>query len=221
VRVLAPGRAANGTLRGVLRRRDGWWGIAFLILLLLQASMVSVPTAEDPAGYIKAFYAAHGTVIVVAQAIGALALIPFFLFARALDRRTRTSDGAERNWIMTAAALVVLAEIVTNAIPVLIVVMSNASSSAVQALTQIEDVADAFLFVSLSLFVLAATLDRPRWITAIGWTSAALMLVHAGLSLFGESALQAIAPLSFVVFFLVLTIWLLVGPMPEPERDAT
>jgi hypothetical protein len=210
----------NDTLPGVLRRRDGWWGIAFLILLLLQASMVSVPTAEDPAAHVKAFYAEHGTVIVIAQAIGALALIPFLLFARAVDRRARTSDGVERSWIMTAAVLVVVAEIVTNAVPVLIVVMNDASSATVHTLTKVEDVADAFLFAGLSVFVLAVARDRPRWITGVGWASAALMLVHAALSLIGVSALQAIAPLSFVVFLLVLSIWLLVGPVPEPERNA-
>jgi hypothetical protein len=33
--------------------------------------MVSVPTAEDSAERVKSFYAAHGAVIVIAQAIGA------------------------------------------------------------------------------------------------------------------------------------------------------
>ena len=107
------------------------------------------------AGTDGAFYAAHGTVIVIAQAIGALALIPFLLFARALDGRARTSDGVERSWIMPTAVLVVLAEIVTNAVPVLIVVMNDATSAMVHTLTKVEDVADAFLFVALSVFVLA------------------------------------------------------------------
>jgi hypothetical protein len=72
------------------------------------------------------------------------------------------------------------------------------------------------------LFIISVGRDRPRWIMAVGLASAALMLVHAALSLFGVSALQAIAPLSLVVFLLVLSIWLLVGsvPEPEPERDA-
>jgi len=173
------------------------------------------------AGTDGAFYAAHGTVIVIAQAIGALALIPFLLFARALDGRARTSDGVERSWIMPTAVLVVLAEIVTNAVPVLIVVMNDATSAMVHTLTKVEDVADAFLFVALSVFVLAVVRERPRWITAVGWASATLMLVHAALSLFGVSTLQAIAPLSLVVFLLVLGIRLLVGPVPEPERNAS
>ena len=89
--------SVGGTLAHVPRRRDGWWGIAFLIILLLQASMVSVPTAEDSAEHVKAFYAAHGTVIVIAQAIGVLALIPLVMFARALDRRARASHETGRS----------------------------------------------------------------------------------------------------------------------------
>lgn len=182
--------------------------------------MVSVPTAEDPAGHVRSFYAAHGSVIVIAQAIGALTLLPFWLFARALDGRGHSSDGVERSWIMPAAVLVVIAELVTNAVPVLIVVLSDATSATVQTLTKVENVADAILFAAFALFVVTVARDQPRWIMAVGWASAALMLVHAALSLFGATALQAIAPVSLVVFLLLLSIWLLVGPVPEPERDA-
>lgn len=204
----------------MLRRRDAWWGIAFLILLLLQASMVSLPTAEDSAEHVSAFFAAHGSVIVIAQAIGALALIPFLLFARALDRRARTSDEAGRSWIIPAAVVVAIAEIVTNAVPVFMVVMSEATPATLHTMTKLEDVGDAILFVALSLFVLAVSRDQPRWITAVGWASATSMLVHTVLSLVGESALQAIAPVSLVVFLLALSIRLLVGSVPEPERNA-
>ena len=165
----------RGTLCGVSRRRDGWWGIGFLILLLLQASMVSVPTAEDSAEHVQTFYAAHGSVIVVAQAIGALALFPLVMFARALDRRARASDGAGRSRIMPAAVFVVVAEIVTNAVPV-VIVMSSATAAAAHTLTKVEDVADAILFVALAAFVVAVAGSQVRWILAIGWASAALLL---------------------------------------------
>jgi hypothetical protein len=204
----------------VLRRRDGWWGIAFLILLLLQASMISVPTAEDPAAHVKAFYAAHGTVIVIAQAIGALALIPFLLFAQALDRRARASDGAERSWIMPAAVVVAIAEIVTNVVPAVIVAMSDATPATAHTLTKVEDVADAILFAGLALFAVAVARGQLGWIRAIGWASAALMLVHAVLSLFGVSVLEAVAPLSFVAFVLVLSIRVLLQPVPQLDPGA-
>jgi hypothetical protein len=205
----------------VPRRRDGWWGIAFLVLLTLQASMVSVPTAEDSGGHIQAFYLAHGTVIVIAQAIGALALIPFVMFARALDRRARTSSGGGRSWIMPAIVLIVIVQLVTNVVPVLIVTMNDATAATARSWTRVEDVADAILFAGIAFFVIAATRAQPRWILAVGWVSAALLLVHAAVSLFGESALQVVAPLSFVASVLLLSIRMLVQSMPEPEQNVS
>jgi hypothetical protein len=203
---------------GGVRRRDGWWGIAFLILLLLQASMVSVPTAEDSAEHVKAFYTAHGTVIVIAQAIGALALIPLVMFARALDRRARASDEAGRSWILPATVLVVIVEIVTNVVPVVIVTMSNAGSA--HTLTKVEDIADVVLFVALAIFTVAVSRNQVRWLVAVGWASAGLMLAHAGLSLVEVSALQAVAPLAFLVFVLLVSIRVLVQPILDPEAAA-
>jgi len=220
MRVLHSTPSRSGTLCGVSRRRDGWWGIAFLILLLLQASMVSVPTAEDSAEHVKALYGAHGALIVIAQAIGALALFPLVMFARALDRRARASGGAGRGWIMPAAVFVVVAEIVTNAVPVVIVAMSSASPAAAHTLTKIEDVADAILFVALAIFTVAVARHQARWFVAVGWASAGLMLVHAALTLVDVSALQAVAPLTFVVFVLLVSILMLVQPIPEPEAAA-
>jgi len=213
-------KAVNDRVSDVLRRRDGWWGIGFLVLLTLQASMVSVPTAEDPAGHIQAFYLAHGTVIVIAQAIGALALIPFVMFARALDRRARTSPEGARSRIMSATVLIVIVQLVTNVVPILIVTMNDAAAETARSWTRVEDVADAILFACLAFFAVAATRAKPRWIIAVGWVSAALMLVHAAVSPFGESALQVVAPLSFVVLVLVLSIRLLVGPVAKREPDA-
>jgi hypothetical protein len=212
-------RSPNGRLRGVPRRRDGWWGISFLILLLLQASMVSVPTAEDPAASVMSFYTAHGTVIVIAQAIGALALIPLVTFARSLDRRARLSAEAGRSWIMPAAVIVVIAEIVTNAVPVVIVAMSDATAASAHTLSKVEDVADAILFVALALFAVAVARSQVRWLAVVGWASAGLMLAHATVSLFDVSALQAVAPLSFVAFVLLLSIRMLL-PSSEPKAAA-
>ena len=180
--------------------------------------MVSVPTAEDSAAHVKSFYAAHGTVIVIAQAIGAIALIPLVMFARALDRRARASGDAGRSWIMPAAVLAVIAEIVTNVVPVVIVMLSNAGSA--HTLTKVEDVADVFLFVALATFTVAVSRNQVRWLVAVGWASAGLMIVHAALSLFEVSALQAVAPLSFVVFVVLVGIRVLVQPIPEPEVAA-
>ena len=169
----------------------------------------------------KAFYAAHGTVIVIAQAIGVLALIPLVMLARALDRRARASDEAGRRWIKPAAVLVVITEIVTNAVPVVIVTMSSATPASAHSLTKLEDIADAILFVALAMFTVAVARGQVPWLVGVGLASAGLMLVHAAVSLFGVSALEAVAPFSFVVFLLLLSIRMLVQPIPEPKAAPT
>ncbi len=50
-------------------RKGAWWGVAFVILLLVSAAMVSLPTAAEPGDRIAAFYSAHHQVIVWQQIV--------------------------------------------------------------------------------------------------------------------------------------------------------
>jgi hypothetical protein len=77
--------------------------------------MVSVPTGDDPGTKILAFYAANATVVVVAQVVGAVALVPLALFALALARRAPDRSSARR--IVAALVLAVVAELATNIPP--------------------------------------------------------------------------------------------------------
>ena len=43
--------------------RGGWWGVAFVITLLVAAAMVSLPTSAKSGSQISAFYRAHAGVI--------------------------------------------------------------------------------------------------------------------------------------------------------------
>ena len=180
-------------------RRGGWWGLAFLGLLLIQASMVSVPTAADATHHVRAFYDDHASVIVAAQLLGAIALLPFVLFARAL---ARTAPDRARTWIMPAVACVVVTELVTNAIPLWLSMTFDGSDTSIDRLVRANDLADALLLLALAGFALTTSVGRGRVLLWLGRLSAGLMALGALLSFAGVSGLEAAAPISFIVFVL-------------------
>src|ERR1700730_16343975 len=104
----ATDRPADAEVRGgvtrdpVMTRRGGWWGIAFVLAIVVVVAGVSLPTAASSGEHIRAFYAAHAQLIIVQQILEILALVLFVGFVVALQRRL----GGGR-WLLAAAALVV------------------------------------------------------------------------------------------------------------------
>ena len=48
----------------------GWWGTAFIVLLLLGAGMFSAPTAADPLPAVRSVYQHHPVVVRMSQLVG-------------------------------------------------------------------------------------------------------------------------------------------------------
>ncbi len=193
------------------QRAAGAWGIAFVVLLLVSAAMVSLPTAAESGERIAAFYSAHGQVITVQQVVGIVALAAFIAFALSLP---------PNRWLRLALWAFVVSELVTNVVP-LIIVATKPAPDAAHSLTLVEDLADSALFLSVALFVVAATLTQPRWLRAASYLVAAACGIRAVASPFGIAALDQVAPLIFVAFVLVLSIKLLVRPTAEVRLSAT
>ncbi|MDP9329088.1 MAG: hypothetical protein M3P11_00325 [Actinomycetota bacterium] len=187
--------------------RQGWWGIAFAVLLLIGAGMVSVPTADDPAAKIVAFYQAHTSIVLVAEVVGILALVPLVLFIRALAQRS--SDAAHSRRLMGVAVLVVVTELATNVPPVVLALASNPSPSSAHAWTFAVDLADATLFAALGLLALLAIRQQMGWFRWFGIGVAALCFAQAVGSPLGLTALDAIAPSAFLLFVAALSAWML------------
>src|SRR2546426_7998684 len=166
--------------------------------------MVSLPTADEPADRISAFYAAHGQLIVLQQIVGLFALAAFIAFALSLP---------PNRWLRLAVWAFVAAELVTNLVPLAIVAM-NPSADTARSLTFVEDLADSALFLSIALFVSAATLAEPMWLRLAAYVVAAACVIRAVASPFGVTALDQIAPLLFVALALALSVKLLVRPAP-------
>ncbi|TMF86468.1 MAG: hypothetical protein E6I11_04440 [Chloroflexi bacterium] len=192
-------------------RKGAWWGVAFVILLLVSAAMVSLPTAAERGDRITAFYKAHQQVIVWQQIIGTLALLPFLAFAAALSRWARM-DGRRNRWLMPAAGLVVLATVATSLVAGAMALMPDLSPALAHQLTVIEDLADSVLFASLAGFVLATSTGAPVWVRALAVLVAIASLARAVLSPFGVTVLDVAAPPAVLAFLLLMSGRLLFGP---------
>jgi len=193
-------------------RRGGWWGIAFAVTLFVAGAMVSLPSARRTGRAIADFYAAHTGVILVQQVLGVVTLAFFLAFALALGAR-------RRRWLLVGTALLAISELVTNIVPV-ILALTNPEPDGAHAWTVIEDLADEALFVSIAVFSVAATIDEVGWVRAVGLVVAAISLLRVVLTLFGVAALDALAPIAFLILILIVSVRILRGRKPAPTRTA-
>ena len=194
-------------------RRGGWWGVAFVVTLAVSAAMVSLPTSAQSGAEISAFYRAHPSVIVLQQALAVLSVAFFLAFARALG-------AGRRRWLLVGAILVALTELATN-IPPAVLALTNSTANEAFALTVVEDLADAALFMSAAVFSVAATIDQVGWVQVSGLVVAALSAIGAAASPFAVTALDFVAPLVFLALILILSVRMLIGTMPPgPARPA-
>lgn len=183
------------------RRFGGWWGTAFVVLLFVSAAMASLPTSADSDAAITAFYRDHASVVVLQQVVGALALAPFVLFALSLE---------PNRWLRPAVFLFVAVELVTNVVPLVIVVARDTA----RPLTLVEDIADAALFLAVALFVAVAALKQPLWLRLTAYLVAALCVIRALASPLHADFLDLVAPLAFIAFVLLMSIRAIVRPAP-------
>jgi len=183
------------------RRFGGWWGTAFVVLLFVSAAMASLPTSADSDAAITAFYRDHASVVVLQQVVGALALAPFVLFALSLE---------PNRWLRPAVFLFVAVELVTNVVPLVIVVARDTA----RPLTLVEDIADAALFLAVALFVAVASLRQPLWLRLTAYLVAALCVIRALASPLHADFLDLVAPLAFIAFVLLMSIRAIVRPAP-------
>jgi len=187
----------------ITSQRGGWWGIAFAVTLLVAGAMVSLPSARWTGRAIADFYAAHTGVILVQQLLGVVTLAFFLAFALAL--------GAPwRRWLLVGTALLAISELVTNIVAV-ILALTNPGPDGAHAWTVIEDFADEALFISIAVFSVAAAIDEVGWVRAVGLVVAVISLLRVLLTLFGEAALDALAPIAFLILIVILSVRILMG----------
>src|SRR5437773_1504809 len=71
---------------------------------------------------------------------------------------------------------------------------------------------------AIAVFSAAATTAEVGWVRAVGLVVAAISLLRVGLTLFGVAALDALAPIAFLILIVILSVRILMGlskPMPK------
>ncbi|HEY6629231.1 MAG TPA: hypothetical protein VI193_09645 [Acidimicrobiia bacterium] len=176
-------------------------GVAFAVLLLLSAGMVSAPRSDVPLTEIGDFYNENASVVLIAQAVGLAATAIFAFFISGLARLI----GDAR---VKVVGLVVAAASVLTAVP--LIVMSFQGSDPSPTMVSLTDLTDAILFLAIAVLLglLATNEIFPMWIRGLSLVGALLTLVRGIFGFFPIfSSLDFIAPLSFVVMVVVLSGW--------------
>jgi hypothetical protein len=195
-------------------RAAGWWGLTFVVLLLLSAGMASVPGGSDPLSTVRDFYTAHTGVIVVAQVVGLLAAAAFVPFVLTLRRGTPARTA--RPDVEASGAVVALAAVLT-AVPVLwlTVVADTGMAGTVHVLAVLSDLTDVALFTAIALWcaTLVRASDRLPFRVLAG-VVAVLSVARAVLLLVRSSVLGMVAPMAFILLVVVLSALVLLRRTP-------
>jgi hypothetical protein len=186
-------------------RATAYWGVAFVLLLLVSAGMVTVPSADRGVAFVRDFYEANRTVIVLAQAIGLVAAVAFLPFARGLQRQSWVG---RRPWVFVFGAAVSVAAVLAAVPPLLLcVVASTAGSGTLDALATASDRVDVVLFATISAFAVAvAVAVDTTWVRALSAIVALTTAVRGLFSLTGQEPLELVAPMAFLVLVVSLAI---------------
>jgi hypothetical protein len=194
------------------RRTAGWWGLGFVVLLLLSAGMVTVPGRGATVQAARGFYRDHLGIIVVAQVMGLMAAAAFVLFAVGLQRQDRGRP------LLRYAGVAVAAASVVTAVPVLWLCMpaSTVTPAMLTGLLVASDIADVVLFLAIAIAA------RGQWTKALALAVALLSIVRAVLLVTGSGLLEVAAPVAFLVLVLVVSVATLTGRplLGDRQREA-
>jgi hypothetical protein len=178
------------------RRALTWWGIGFLVALLLSAGMASVPTGDDPVRVVRSFYVDHAGVVIVAQLIGLVAAAAFLMFSRQL---ASTAPDADRPGLWWTGAAVAAAAFLTALPPLwLSFIASGASAPTLHGLARASDATDVLLFTTIAAFAAMVARASSSWLRPVAALVGLISLARAVLLATGQSALEAVAPVAFL-----------------------
>ena len=209
-------------------RRAGWAGVAFVILLVVSAGMVSAPGSGRPGSAIAVFYAANETIILIAQAIGIVAAFVFLYFGRRFVAVVAGAPGGRGEARALLTVYAVFAASLVTAVPILaLAVLAGRGLDArtAEILARLADWSDIILFLAIAAFfaVVALAEYAPEWLKVFAVIGAFLALARGLTGPFSVVALFEIAsPVAFVLFIAAASVWMLVakptrarGPAPS------
>ena len=201
----------------ITRRSAGWMGILFVVLLFLNAGMVSLPSSADTEDFIASFYANNRIVILIAQALGLLAAPVFIAFAMGLQNSISQESHSNKLHTIGWAGIIVALASVGTAIPVIAL---SLTTEGLPFWIKMTDWSDAVLFLAITGFCLAGTVlggKAPIWWRLLAALTGLLALARSVAGFAGVvSVLDEIVPIALVLLVLASGIYLLV----RTDREA-
>jgi len=200
----------------VSRRGAGWLGVVFVVLLFASAGMVALPATDEARSVIAAFYATNRAVILVAQVVGLLAAPVFVAFVFGFQRSVSIQGSSDLSSPIAASGLLVALVSVATALPVIVLAINPDAPSFWIRMT---DLSDAVLFLTMSVFCVAAATRgarAPKWLRAGAVLTGLVTLARSAAGVAGVTSLDAVAPLAFVLFIVAASVFLLARHSSEP-----
>ena len=190
------GQAASG-------RSTASWGIAFVLLLLVSAGMVTVPGEQDGVTFVRDFYRDNGAIVVTAQVFGLAAAAALLGFVRGLQHSDWVGAAP---WVLVSGAAVAGAAVLTVVPPLLLsAVARSAEDGLVSSMALASDLTDVALFLAIAVFASAVTVAvKSTWVRSVSAVVALLSGLRAALLLARSEALEVVAPMAFIVLVLCL-----------------
>ena len=178
----------------MVARRDGWWGVAFVLGVVIAAGAASLPASSSTPARIAAFYQQHAAAVIVTQLVGLAAAVAFVMYLRTV------LAGARSRMVQATGGLVVLAQLLTAAPVLALAVIRSAEPVTWTRLTELSELADDVLFVAIALFCaeLAWTATEP-WLRVLVGAVAALALARGVEASLGGGVLDPVAPSVFLL----------------------
>jgi hypothetical protein len=195
-----------------LSRLDRWSGPLFVLIAFASSAAISLPLSSDPSERIRALYASHRVVYVVAQIVGLVGVGMQLFFVRALHRRRETRRPA----VTATGLLVALAALGTNVAVLVLCFGGGLSAAGVQRAAVATDVTDDVLFLAFGLFAAALALTAlPGWLRVSAAVAGLLSLAKALEPWWRVSVLHTLAPVLVLLVLLLVGLRLVRSPVPE------
>jgi hypothetical protein len=186
-------------------RSTAYLGLAFVLLLLVSAGMVTVPGERYGVAFVRHFYEENRSVIVVAQVIGLAAAVTFLVFARGLQQRNWVGRAP---WVFVCGSAVAVAAVLAGVPPLLLAMLTRSGSAdTISTLATASDLVDVVLFTAIAAFAISVTAAvESTWLRALAGVVGAMSGVRAVMVLTGGDTLELSAPLAFIVLVLCLSV---------------
>jgi hypothetical protein len=197
-------RSRSDVVKAAASRSTAYWGIAFVLLLLVSAGMVTVPGEQDGVALVRDFYRDNSAIIVSAQVIGLAAAAAFLVFARGLQRSEWVGASP---WVLVSGTMVSGAAVLTAVPPLVLSVGGrSADDDVVSSMALASDLTDVALFAAIAVFGTAITVAaQGTWVRSVSAIVALLSGLRAALLWAGNQALEVVAPMAFIVLVLCLS----------------